>query len=465
MRRTTQFPAGGVQSSLPSVRHLRRKVDHVRLAHRLRHQHGRRRHGVDARRGREPGLLLESVDDRGVQDELGDLRAGRRGRCLGPLSAALPAADTARAAAVLGRLRWRGEDGDAEDAGGDRGERDGARAARNRDHGAERSPVVAHLELSGDAAPAARAAAAAAARDEGQAADGLRLRELVLDPRPFVCRGGWQQRGLREVAVGEGGHLERAATRGHLHLHRAHRTIASRSAIRDNGRVRIELGRLRLTPDLAAEPASSAGLVLIGAGRRRRLGQGAGERASAFDARLAPHVLLHRLGGRHPRAAALTPPRRARDGHFETQLVGQRGGVPESVLPLRRHEDQPLLDDLRCVQAGIEVLEASDARALHPLEVGLDAVLGDVPAHPVPPDARLGTVGRALEAAKQGVALRLLRHNRVGAQHDNDGICRPAQQELAGHSHAFLPWLTTSRPRGHATRPAPHRRSTDGSSS
>ena len=235
---------------------------------------------------------------------------------------------------------------------------------------------------------------------------------LVLDPGPLAHRSGRQERGFRQVAVVEGGHVERAAARSHLRGGANRRTVTAGLAIGDDRRVRIELGWWRLVC-----PASP--LVLIRAGCRRRLRQHAGERTSALDEDLAPHVLLHCLGRCDPRPAAFTPPRGARDRHFEAQLVGQRRGVLEGVLPFRRHEDQPLLHDLRRVQVRVEVLKARDAGSLHPFEVGLDAVLGDVAAHPVPPHARPGAVRRILEALKERVPL-ALGHSCPCAQHDRD---------------------------------------------
>ncbi len=193
----------------------------------------------------------------------------RRGRRLGatPTGLSADAADPAHAGTGRGLLRLRRQDGHPEVAGGHGRERQRPRAGGYRGHHAELDPVVARLELRGDDAASAPAeSAAAATRDEGQPPDGLRLRQLVLDPGPFVHRSRRQQRRLRDVAVGERGDIERAAARGHLGLHGAHRAVALRCAERDDGRVRIELGRRWLTGGLAAEAASPPDLVLIGAG-------------------------------------------------------------------------------------------------------------------------------------------------------------------------------------------------------
>jgi hypothetical protein len=46
----------------------------------------------------------------------------------------------------------------------------------------------------------------------------------------------------------------------------------------------------------------------------------------------------------------------------------------------------------------VEILEAAEADAVHPFEVELDAFFGDVAVHPVPPNSRLGRIGRTLES-------------------------------------------------------------------
>ena len=240
--------------------HLRRQVDDIGLADGIGRRNGRRRHRIDVGRRRERRLLLEPVDDRAVQDELGDLRPGRRRGSLRP-PGRRPAAEAAHAAAPLGRLRLRRQDGDAEERARSTGANAmRARAGRNRRHHAElarRRRSTSSCWVGGGAA-AAPAASAAAGGDEGHAADGLRLRQLELDPGPLAHRRGRQQRRLREVAVGEGGHVERAAARRHLGLHGAHRTVAVGRAIGDDRRVGIELGRrrrvLRPVPPNAPRP-------------------------------------------------------------------------------------------------------------------------------------------------------------------------------------------------------------------
>ena len=56
--------------------------------------------------------------------------------------------------------------------------------------------------------------------------------------------------------------------------------------------------------------------VLKGAGVGGRMSELAGERFSAFDDGLAPHILLHPLRRLAPRAAGLAPARRTGDRHL-----------------------------------------------------------------------------------------------------------------------------------------------------
>ena len=75
----------------------------------------------------------------------------------------------------------------------------------------------------------------------------------------------------------------------------------------------------------------------------------------------------------------------------------------KGVLPLRRHVRQALVDHLRRRQRRIEVLEAANAHPVHPLQVQLDAFLGDVAVHPVPPYARPRALGRVEKTLAQRV--------------------------------------------------------------
>ena len=110
----------------------------------------------------------------------------------------------------------------------------------------------------------------------------------------------------------------------------------------------------------------------------------------------------------------------------------QCGRVLKRVLPVRRHEDQALLHNLRSGQSGIETLEATDADALHPFQIRLDPFLGDVAAHPVPPDSRFSSVRGIHEAAEYGVAPRL------AECHQGNGNCKMTSPGSRVRSGCFV---------------------------
>ena len=119
-----------------------------------------------------------------------------------------------------------------------------------------------------------------------------------------------------------------------------------------------------------------------------------------------------------PGAAGFAPARRAGDGFFEAELIGEFRGVEKGVFPFGSHVDETLVDDLRSVEGRVEILEAADADSMHPFEIELDAFLGDVAVHPVPPDARLRGGRRTLKILEERV-LRLLR-DREGCDGKDD---------------------------------------------
>jgi hypothetical protein len=295
-----------------------------------------------------------------------------------------------------GWYSWRlGAEGRTEEASrhGRKGHREGA--VGNLRHRTELLTVVARFEL-----PRAAPGPAAPGFDhQGQAADRPRLREFDLDPGLLVSGRGRKERPIGQVAVRERNEIERPAARGHFRLPLGEGAVVLRRSVGDDRGVGVEFrGHCR-----TSQPAAPVAHVLVGSGRGGRPGQNAGKPAVALDPDFAPDVLFHGLRRSDPRSSAFAPSGRSGDSHFQVQPVGQRRGVPEGVLPLWRHEDEPLLDDLRSFEARVEVLEAGDARPLHPFEVGFDPFRGDVPVHPVPPDAWFRAVGRVLEAAGEGV--------------------------------------------------------------
>ena len=126
------------------------------------------------------------------------------------------------------------------------------------------------------------------------------------------------------------------------------------------------------------------------------------ERLAAFNYRLAPHILLHALRRRHPRAARLAPARRARNRLFHAELIGQRrsrigtrpstpasctpAACPQPAASSARHrssESPPI--PTRCIHSRSSLIPS----------------LRNVAVHPVPPHARPRARGRMRESAFQ----------------------------------------------------------------
>ena len=174
--------------------------------------------------------------------------------------------------------------------------------------------------------------------------------------------------------------------------------------------------------------------------------EGSGEGLAAFDAGLAPHVFLHGLFCGHPWAASFAPAGRACDGFLQPELVSDRSGVFECVFPIGRHVGEALLDYLGSEEGGIEVLETAQAGAVHPLQIELDALLGDVAVHPVPPYAGAGTLGRRFEAALQGIGCVLCRGQGGSESKAQRGASRGSmaqQNRLQALGHGCTPFGVT----------------------
>ena len=110
-------------------------------------------------------------------------------------------------------------------------------------------------------------------------------------------------------------------------------------------------------------------------------------RFSSADIPLAPNHLLHRLGGRYPRTARLAPPVAPLDRKFEIQTSRLLHRKMHEITPLGAHEpDRPLYVAL----VDRENLGSGKSDPLHRLKIGGNPLLGDIPAHPMPPSARFG---------------------------------------------------------------------------
>ena len=114
----------------------------------------------------------------------------------------------------------------------------------------------------------------------------------------------------------------------------------------------------------------------------------------------APGKFFHRVLRLDPGPAGGAPAGRGGDGDFHPELIGIPDGVPEGILPTLLHVRLPLHDRLHAhhqVPTRVELLHPGDAGGFHPIQICLDALLRDIPVHPVPPDPGPGFLGRVLE--------------------------------------------------------------------
>ena len=130
------------------------------------------------------------------------------------------------------------------------------------------------------------------------------------------------------------------------------------------------------------------------------------EGPSAFNARRAPDHLLHALRGRHPRSASLAPTRRAGNGNFHPEAPRRCHRSLECILPLWRHVDQSIRNHLWRVDSAFKDGHAAQANPVHPLQIEIDSLDGNVSVHPVPPHTRPRAVGRVKESIEQRIGLR-----------------------------------------------------------
>ena len=90
------------------------------------------------------------------------------------------------------------------------------------------------------------------------------------------------------------------------------------------------------------------------------------------------------------------------------QRVANRGAPIRTPCRVTSGHQQPMIHHQRSCQRGIKVLEAAKPDAMHPLQIQLDSLAGNVSIHPVPPDPRARTFGGIFESALEriGSALR-----------------------------------------------------------
>ena len=128
---------------------------------------------------------------------------------------------------------------------------------------------------------------------------------------------------------------------------------------------------------------------------RLRLRQRGLEAPRAFDVGLGPDDLLHGQLGRDPRPAAAAPAGVVVHVHLQPQPVRLGADMLEQLAPQRPAEPRRAF---RRALVHLHDQHAADAHALHRLQVGGDAVAGDVAVQREPIDPRPGGVGRLEEA-------------------------------------------------------------------
>ncbi len=200
--------------------------------------------------------------------------------------------------------------------------------------------------------------------------------------------------------------------------------------ISEQADVAIEWGeRFRATH---AFEGGGQGCALEGADGCGWLRQRARNAAATPHGGLRPDELFHRVFGLDPGAARLAPAGGGGDGEFQALGIGGADGVGEGVFPVRRHVNKPLGHDLRRFQAGVEILDAADSHARHPIEILVDPFLCDVAVHPVPPDARPGALRWVMEAVRE-----IIRQQRTG-----EGGAGEQQRKAKGAGlHAGILWI------------------------
>ena len=224
-------------------------------------------------------------------------------------------------------------------------------------------------------------------------ADNLPFGETVLDPGDLSLGCGRQFGAVGKVAVGQHFHGEGAAGGGYFRAAFCHGPVIFGKPDGHHGDVRIPgLDRGSAT-DILEFADGCIGLREQQDLRFLRL-------AGSGDLQGPPGKLLHGILRFDPGTAGRTPSRSRCDGNLHAEGIRVTDGIAEGIFPAILHVGEALDDRLggpHHVAAGIELLHAADSGAVHPLQVGLDALFGYVAVHPMPPDPYAGLLGRVEE--------------------------------------------------------------------
>ena len=329
----------------------------------------------------ETGFVLEPVHPAiGEELQLGNDRTGGSGRGA--------AAHAEEAAAHRPGIR----DPDTEEPGsgfGDAERHFGNTSATDIADLGESDSVIAAFQHGGRRTAAE---SASTGPDHGQGMDGNRLGESILDPGKACFVISREKDSVGDISVGKLFQREVSAAGSHDGAERSCAPAPFRLPNGNHSDVLVEI---------QFRPAAPAGRrpVLERAGMRK------GFREYRVDGTAPlhrpPDQTLHRILGSDPGTAGGTPPGGGGDGEFETQGIGGPDRVLEGILPALVHIDEPFVHNRGRSQRGVEIMHTAQADAVHPLQVLLQAVLGDVPVHPMPPHAGAGGLGRIRPALFQ----------------------------------------------------------------
>ena len=154
-----------------------------------------------------------------------------------------------------------------------------------------------------------------------------RCRVYVLQPlseeriTSLLRRGKFKRNGVH-IAVRQRCNVCRSSAHGYLRIQFRLRFVVVWNFVGDDRNVAIVFRR---NYNSAIGTTTAGHLKILKCTiHLRRMWQRSRKWLAAFNARGAPHHLLHALCGRYPRATSLAPPRRAGDGHFHIKVA--RGG-------------------------------------------------------------------------------------------------------------------------------------------
>ncbi len=221
--------------------------------------------------------------------------------------------------------------------------------------------------------------------------DRHRLTIIILQPGVAFRRARCQLAGSNHIAIVQGGGVEAAA---------AGRCDRARQDIL---RGQTECDYLCIPIKGCAVSRVDTSVVLEQASGTRRLRQFAREALATVDPCLAPDIFLHCLFGLDPGAAAFAPAGGTGDADIKISRDAAVDRVLEGILPFGTHICQRRFQNPRRTHVHVKRLISTQPDTLHPGQIGVDPLLADLPAVPVPPHPRLGRGRGGLERVERNV--------------------------------------------------------------